>query len=148
LDEFDKQFDDLYRRAYAVAYKVLGDRGDAEDIAQESLARANLRWAHVRDFAGPWVARVSGNLAVDRSRRRARTLPTEPSKADTPVDERLDLQRALRGLSRRQREVVVLRYLADMSEADVARALRCSVGTVKTHASRGLAALRAELGDR
>jgi DNA-directed RNA polymerase specialized sigma24 family protein len=54
----------------------------------------------------------------------------------------------LRGLSRRQREVVALRYLADLPETDVARALGCSVGTVKQHASRGLAALRAALGPR
>ena len=52
----------------------------------------------------------------------------------------------LRSLSRRQREVVALRYLADLPEADVARALGCSVGTVKQHASRGLAALRVALG--
>jgi RNA polymerase sigma factor (sigma-70 family) len=61
------------------------------------------------------------------------------------VAERIDLQRALLGLSRRQRDVVVLRYGADLSEADVAAFLHCSVGTVKTHAHRGLAALRVAL---
>jgi RNA polymerase sigma factor (sigma-70 family) len=59
--------------------------------------------------------------------------------------ERVDLARALRRLPRRQREVVVLRYLADWSEADVALALGCSVGTVKSHGHRGLAALRRHL---
>ena len=53
----------------------------------------------------------------------------------------------LRRLSRRQREVVAMRYLADLPEAEVAAALGCSVGTVKQHASRGLAALRAALAD-
>jgi RNA polymerase sigma factor (sigma-70 family) len=59
----------------------------------------------------------------------------------------LDLQRALDRLSTRQREVVVLRYVADLSEADVARVLGCSVGSVKTHASRGLTTLRAVMGE-
>ena len=56
--------------------------------------------------------------------------------------ERIDLQRALAGISRRQRSAVVLRYFADMSEADVAAALGCSVGTVKKHTARGLLILR------
>ena len=57
----------------------------------------------------------------------------------------VDLQRALLALSPKQREVVVLRYLVDLPEAEVAKAMRCSVGTVKTHASRGLASLRRSL---
>jgi RNA polymerase sigma factor (sigma-70 family) len=93
------------------------------------------------------VAHVAGNLAIDRSRRRARTAALDPPIATSSIDERLDLQRALRALSKRQREVVVLRYLADLPEADVARALGCSVGSVKTHGSRGLAALRAAMAD-
>jgi RNA polymerase sigma factor (sigma-70 family) len=59
--------------------------------------------------------------------------------------ERMDLTRALRRLPRRQRQVVVLRYLADWSEIDVAGELGCSTGAVKSHASRGLAALRRHL---
>lgn len=69
---------------------------------------------------------------------------SEPVAAG-PDPVRVDLYRALVGLPRRQREVVVLRHLADFSEADVAAALGCSVDSVKTHASRGLAALRAVL---
>ena len=62
------------------------------------------------------------------------------------MTQRAELVEVLRSLSRRQREVVALRYLADLPEADVARALGCSIGTVKQHASRGLAALRVALG--
>ena len=62
--------------------------------------------------------------------------------------ERVDLNRALGTLPPRQREVVLLRYVADLPELEVARQLECSPGTVKTHASRGLAALRAALGDK
>jgi RNA polymerase sigma factor (sigma-70 family) len=96
----------------------------------------------------PWVVRVSSNLAIDRWRRhrRARTYESKPAPAATDPDpERVDLYRALDALPRRQRDVVVLRYLADMSEDDVARAIGCSVGTVKSNAARGRAALRAVL---
>jgi RNA polymerase sigma factor (sigma-70 family) len=88
---------------------------------------------------------VAGNLAIDRVRKRKRVLA--PEIGDVPgVDaQRVDLQRALLALSPKQRDVVVLRYLVDLPEADVAKAMRCSVGTVKTHASRGLAALRRSL---
>jgi RNA polymerase sigma factor (sigma-70 family) len=145
---FDEVFDDLYANAYRVAYRLLGQRADAEDIAQESLARAYVRWPKVEDYAEAWVSRVSVNLALDalrRSQRKARFYHREALEHDPRADERLDLGRALMKLPRRQREVVTLRYLADFSEASVAAELRCSPGAVKQHASRGLAALRREL---
>jgi RNA polymerase sigma factor (sigma-70 family) len=93
---------------------------------------------------------VSTNLAIDRYRRRGRrsTPSRDLSLVDNHLAERMDLARAIGRLPRRQREVVVLRYLADWSEADVADALDCSPGTVKVHAYRGLAKLRAVLVDR
>ena len=145
MDDFDAEFDNLWSRAYGVGFVVLGDRGESEDIAQETMARALVRWKKVSAYAEPWVVRVAGNLAIDRVRQRQRTrgLPA----VDVPgLDaQRVDLQRALVTLSPKQREVVVLRYIADLPEAEVAQALGCSVGTVKTHASRGLAALRKNL---
>ena len=145
MDDFDAEFESLWRRAYGVAYIVLGDRVESEDVAQETLARALVRWKKVSAYAEPWVVRVAGNLAIDRVRRRQKTrgLPAH----DVPgVDaQRVDLQRALLALSPKQREVVMLRYVVDLPEADVATTLGCSVGTVKTHASRGLAALRKSL---
>ena len=145
VDDFDAEFDDLWRRAYAVGFVVLGDRTEAEDVAQETLARALVRWRRISEYAEAWVVRVAGNLAVDVVRRRAR--PRGVVAADTPGPDglRIDLQRALLTLSPRQREVVVMRYVADIPEADVATALRCSIGSVRTHASRGLAALRRTL---
>jgi len=145
VDNFDDEFEHLWGRAYGVAYVVLGDRGESEDIAQETLARALVRWKKVSAYAEPWVVRVAGNLAIDRVRKRQRTrgVPTEHVPA---VDaQRVDLQRALIALSPKQREVVILRYLVDLPEVEVAETLGCSVGTVKTHASRGLAALRKSL---
>jgi RNA polymerase sigma-70 factor (sigma-E family) len=147
---FDDAFPDLYRLAYRVSFRLLGDRGDAEDAAQEAMARSHVHWARLHEHPEGWVVRVATNLAIDRLRRR-RHPPTTSGEhvalVDVHLPERVDLARALRRLTRRQREVVVLRYLADWPELDVARALGCSVGSVKVHASRGLAALRKELGD-
>jgi RNA polymerase sigma-70 factor (sigma-E family) len=147
---FELAFADLYRLAYRVAFRILGDRSDAEDVAQEALARAALRWSRLHERPEGWVCRVASNQAIDRYRRRLRQpqIRLGPVAIDERLGERGDLVAALRKLPRRQREVVVLRYLADFSEADVAVALGCSVGTVKSQASRGLTALRNHLGGR
>jgi RNA polymerase sigma-70 factor (sigma-E family) len=152
-DGFIAAYGGLFRDAYRVAFRLLGDREEAEDIAQEACIRACQRWRRLSEggYAAPWVVRVSTNLALDRWRRlrcAERYLDYAPGTT-APVDAlRVDLHRALESLPRRQREVVVLRYVADMPEADVALQLRCSIGTVKTHASRGLTALRSKLRDR
>ena len=148
--DFDAAFPALFRSAYRVAYRLLGDREDTADVAQEACARACVRWRRLARGGDPtpWVVRVAGNLAIDRWRRRrtAAAHPLPPAVSTTTPD-RVDLHRVLERLSARQREVVVLRYFADLPEAAVADALGCSVGTVKQHASRALAALRAELSD-
>lgn len=146
---FDDAYPSLFARAYRAAYRLLGVRADAEEIAQEALTRAYVRWMTVADYAEPWVVRVATNLAIDVARKRARISLEEVEHAvmvDAYADERLDLARALAALPRRQREVVVLRYLGDFSESEIARVLDCSNGTVKSHASRGLTALRSRLG--
>lgn len=145
---FEEVFPVLVRDAYRVAYRLLGDRTEAEDVAQEACARAYSKWSSVRDHAEPWCVRVASNLALDLLRARTRAIKrNERIKTNeivmTPkVDERLDLYAALEKLPRRQRETVVLRYLGDLSEAQTADLIGCSVGSVKTHASRGLAALK------
>jgi RNA polymerase sigma factor (sigma-70 family) len=97
----------------------------------------------VADYATPFALRVVTNLAIDSLRREklARRILPRPESAEENPD-RVDLQRALFELPRRQRRVVVLRYVCDLPESEVAAALGCSVGTVKSHASRGLATLR------
>jgi RNA polymerase sigma-70 factor (sigma-E family) len=147
---FEEAFEDLYVRAYGVAYQLLGRRSESEDVAQETLARAFVRWRRVRGYAEAWVVRVAGNLAIDAWRRRQRLEPDSDTErrggaSPGPDGQRVDLHRALAALSRRQREVIVLRFLADLPEADVAKALGCSVGSVKQHASRGLATLRTSM---
>jgi RNA polymerase sigma factor (sigma-70 family) len=145
---FDDEFRDLAAIAYRVAYRILGDRSTAEDIAQESLARAYQRWTTIGEYRQAWVARVAGNLAIDQLRRhRPQVRASQHGDAEVMMIERLDLQRALLGLPKRQRDAVVLRYIADLSEADVAHLLGCSPGTVKSHLSRGTTRLRLILND-
>src|SRR3954468_4261156 len=150
---FEEAFPRLYADAYRVAFRLLGERSEAEDVAQEACARAYSRWSSVHDYAEPWTVRVAGNLALDALRARTRAirrqerLVRERTTSTGGVDERLDLYAALADLPKRQREAVVLRYLGDQSEQQTAALLGVSVGSVKTHASRGLARLR-ELVER
>lgn len=150
-EDFDAAFEQLAAIAYRVGYRLLGSRTEAEDVAQEALARAYARWRRVRGHAEPWVARVAANLALDRLRSHDRSrrgalpegeLAAAADDGGRAALDRMELARLLASLPRRQREVVVLRYLADRSEADTARELGTSVGSVKRHAHRGLAALR------
>lgn len=145
---FEDAFDDLAAVAQRVAFRLLGDRHEAEEAGQEALARVYVRWAKVEPYAEAWVARVAANLALDRHRSRARARRSRfdvalvAADASEPLVTRMALVEGLRALPRRQREVVMLRYLADVPEATVASALGCTPGTVKQHAHRGLAALR------
>lgn len=149
--DFDRRFDDLAVIAYRVAYRLLGQRDEAEEIAQETLARAFARWRRVAGHDEPWVARVASNLAIDVWRKRRPSVPLDEAHVVVAGDlaasvlERHGLAVSLRRLSRRQREVVVLRYLADLPEAEVAAVLRTSVGSVKQHSHRAMRRLRAEL---
>jgi RNA polymerase sigma-70 factor (sigma-E family) len=150
--DFDDRFDDLAAIAFRVGYRLLGDRGEAEEVAQEALARAYARWRSVAGHAEPWVARVATNLAIGVWRKRRPTVPLDDLHADRaagdPVAttlERYGLVQSLRRLPRRQREVVVLRYIADLPERRVAEVLRTSIGTVKSQSHRGLARLREDL---
>ncbi len=147
---FDEAFVPLFRGAYLVAFRMLRDVDDAEDVAADALASALVCWDEVSTLPhrDAWVMRVAANLAVDRLRRRGRVrilqrvLPNE----DSDVALCLDLARALRKLPRRQREVIVLRYIAGLPEREVADALALSQSTVKEHSARGRLRLRRILG--
>jgi RNA polymerase sigma factor (sigma-70 family) len=145
--EFDAAFPELYRHSYRVAYRLVGAQ-EARDIAQEALARAYGHWSRVGALSEPaaWVSRVTTNLAFDLWRRRRVPRRIEQRDPLPAVDaDRLDLYRALAALPRRQRQVIAMRFLADQSEAATAETLGCSLGSVKQHAARGLATLRARL---
>lgn len=149
MQNYDDNFGALYRIAFRVAYRILGSQAEAEDVAQDTMAKAYSRWWRIRPEAARWVSRVSANGAIDAWRKRSKQDLTSEDLVRAhngePVIERLALVDALSRLSKRQREVVVLRYLAGYPEADVAEILDCSVGSVKTHASRGLRSLRTSM---
>ena len=137
-----------------VAYLACGDEAEAEDLLQTALERTYRSWDRVRrDNPEPYVRRVIVNTAINRARRRAilRIVPTHtpPERSDrqADVDLRSVLMDTLRALPPRQRAVVVLRYWEDLSETQTAEILGCSVGTVKSQASKALAKLRVAIGE-
>ena len=139
---FDDRFEVLGGLAYRVAYRLLGDREEAREVAQETLARAFARWRKVSRYDEPWVVRVATNQALDRHRRWRPTVPIDDRhRAPVPDPAHVALQRhglveCLRRLPRRQREVVVLRYFAHLTDRQIADALGVAEGTVKSRLSR------------
>lgn len=151
----DKQFTAFVRqRSHALirtAYALCGGQPDAEDLVQGALAKALLHWPRIAADPEGYVRRVMYRDFVSAWRWRRRR--PEVVVAEVPhrrggddlgaqTVDRLALRAALRELPPRQRAVVVLRYLEDMSERDVADALGCSAGTVASQASRALRKLR------
>jgi DNA-directed RNA polymerase specialized sigma24 family protein len=96
---FVDQFEELFGVAYRASFAILGERGEAEDCAQDVLAKALVRWNRIEDHATPWIARAAANAAIDRWRKRSRSHPSEPRNgSDDPLaSRRADLVRALRG---------------------------------------------------
>src|SRR5882757_4545278 len=123
------------------AYLITSDLHEAEDLVQETLMKVARRWHKVGRMEHPvaYARRVLVNLALDGSRKRGRAqteLVTAPEGRGAPwtdaIDTRDELAKALAMLPPRQRAVLVLRYFLDLPEAEVAAALGCSLGTVKS----------------
>jgi len=142
------------RALVAFAWSLTGDRAMAEDLAQEALEAAWHRWDQVGayDKPGAWARRVVANRAIDRGRRRGRerrALSRWVARTDTTVESPPDddeFWRAVRALPDRQAQAVALRYLEDLTVADIASVLDCAEGTVKVHLHRGRLALARTLG--
>ena len=133
------------------AVLLTGDAGDAEDLAQTALVRVFASWARVRaaENVDAYTMRILINQNKNRFRKRrvvedltAAVPERGDGDATARVVQRAGLLAALGSLPKRQREVVVLRYWEDYSEAETARILGCSVGTVKSQASKAPAQLR------
>jgi RNA polymerase sigma-70 factor (sigma-E family) len=133
-----------------LAFGLTGDRWLAEDLAQTTLARAYVAWRRVSRADDPdaYLRRILINASNRRFRRRRVTeQPGDPPEmsVEDPADlvgERSALLAALRQLPPGQRAVIVLRYWQDLTDAQIAAALGCSPGTVRSQLSRALAKLR------
>jgi len=132
------------------AYLLTGNRADAEDLLQTTLAKTYLAWDRIRDreAVDAYVRRTMVNTQTSFWRRRRPEalydVPPERPGRDALADSDLHdaLWKALGRLGRRQRAILVLRYYEDLSEADTAALLGVSVGTVKSTTSRALGVLR------
>lgn len=151
-EEFREAFPRLHERAYQAAFRLLGDRAAAEDVAQEALTRAYVHWTRLDERREGWVVTTAVNIVLDGFRRQRRWDAFRSSRAGTAAatrvadddaeTQRVDLQRLLAALPRRERQVAVLRYLEDRPVREVADLLGCSTGSVKRHAARAASALR------
>jgi RNA polymerase sigma-70 factor, ECF subfamily len=136
------------REIQGVAYLILRDRGDAEDVLMETLVSALTRASTLRDPAAlrAWLLRIATNHAITRKRRSARvvTLSVIPEMPQPLADDalRIALLDAVATLPIRTRAAVVLHYYADLPVADVALAMGTSQNTVKTQLRQALAKLR------
>lgn len=134
------------------AWLMTGDAAEAQDVVQTALAKTWSRWSTVRRHDAPeaYVRRVMVSVFLTSRRRRWRgetpvaVVPERTDLRDTFAD--ADLRAAvlaqLRALPPRQRAVIALRFLDDLTETQVADALQCSVGTVKSQSAKALAKLR------
>ena len=141
---------------FRLAYLLLGDPDDAEDVAQETFLRA---WNHLKQFDSaralrPWLLSIAANLSRNRRRSAGRYLAAltrafrnEPASAN--IEEKSaqhmdanDLWKAVQSLSTPDQQIVYLRYFIDLSVAETAEVLQVAEGTVKSRLSRALEKLR------
>jgi RNA polymerase sigma-70 factor (sigma-E family) len=152
---------DLYLRhadgAVRLAYLLTGDRQVAEDIVQDAFVKVVGRFGHLRSGSSfeAYLRRTIVNLTKNTWRRRsverahqADALPElrDVEAADGAVVERMMVLRTLRSLPERQRTAIVLRFYEDLPEGDIASIMRCPAGTVRSLISRGVAAMREQIG--
>jgi RNA polymerase sigma-70 factor (sigma-E family) len=149
---FDDEFAEFVRRwspaLLRVAFLLTSDRGEAEDLLQTALLKTSTHWGRLsdRDAAYAYVRRVIVTTHTSWLRRRRVhevLLDQLPDRGvESPAVEAGRALRALEDLPPRMRAVVVLRWYEGLTEAETAEALGCSLGSVKSQASRGLARLR------
>jgi RNA polymerase sigma-70 factor (sigma-E family) len=146
-DAFDAFARARMRELLRFAHVLTGDPHRAADLVQDALEKTLLSWDRIirKDDPEGYVRRaiVNRHVSVWRRTRRERLVadtPDRPHEGVRPHDD--ELWAALATLPPRQRAVLVLRYYEDLSEADTAAVLGCSVGTVKSQAFRALAKLR------
>lgn len=146
------------QEAFRLAYLMVRDAAEAEDVAQEAFVRAYRALGRFRadEPFRPWLLRIAGNLALNRVRSRARRLAflsryrpvaadgaaPSPERAALEDERRRMLWRAVGRLKPEHQQVIYLRYFLELSERDLAACLGCAQGTVKSRLHRALANLR------
>ena len=148
--DFAQFVDEALPALLRFGYVLTGNAAEAEDLVQDALAKSLRRWRRVRaDNPVAYTRRIMINTHLTRWRRwgaRVRLGGVPEAAADDAGLRRGEdwdaLRRALALLPSRQRAVLVLRYLEDLPDTTIAGLLGCSPGTVRSHAARGLAALR------
>ena len=140
---------DLYRQRWEpmvrVATVLLGVRAEAEEVVQDAFAALATRWSTV-EHPPAYLRRsvVNGATGLLRKRRTAESHPVDPPPEEAPA-QLVELRDLLLGLPERQRAVLVLRYVEDLTDDEIAETLGCRRSTVRSLAARGLAAIRREL---
>ncbi|WP_067830762.1 SigE family RNA polymerase sigma factor [Actinomadura kijaniata] len=152
LGAFEEFVEHRLAALFRYACVLTGDRHDAEDLVQEALARTGAAWWRVRRRHDPegYVRTAMVRIWANRRRRRGREHLTADPPERPVEDAGLDrvtgdaaFDAALAGLPPRMRAVLVLRYLDQLPDAEIAAVLGCSAGTVRSQAARALAKLRA-----
>jgi RNA polymerase sigma-70 factor (ECF subfamily) len=156
---FDRLFLDQYGRVAAIAYRILGDRDEAEDVAQDVFYSYYRQHNPDAPYAAAWLARASAHTALNvirgrqRRSRREETVEAErivhapsgdPEESALDAERRLEVREALARIGEKQAAVLALRY-SGLSYAEVAAALGVNVGQIGTMLRRAEAALRKEL---
>ena len=147
-----------YRRLVRLSVLLVHDMETAEEVVQDSFVAMHGRWRSLRDpdqglaYLRQTVVNRSRSVLRHRGVQAAYAPPVPPDRpgADEHAlmsEQRVRVLDAMRGLPERQREVLALRYYLDLSEAEIADTLGISRGAVKSHASRGVSALRAVMED-
>jgi RNA polymerase sigma-70 factor (sigma-E family) len=150
-DDFESFVESSFGRLFGFAFVLTGTRHDAHDLVQEALARVGVRWSRTAvDNPLAYTRRTMVRLNLNRMRRlRRELLHSDPTSITVPVIDTWDdgmasewLPDALEALTPRQRTAVALRFVDDLDVASIAERMNCSVGTAKSHLSRGIQTLR------
>jgi RNA polymerase sigma-70 factor (ECF subfamily) len=154
-DDFFNNVRDCLANLYRYAFYLVGNRQEAEDLAQEVLLRAHRKWHQLRDRerVWPWLCAICHRTFLNRTRRKRleRNLPPEildghPAKPVAPAElEPDELAQALADLPPRSRLLLVMFYFEGLSYREIAERLGVPVGTIMSGLSRAKARLRAKL---
>lgn len=155
MTSFESFYRDEYRSMLAVALALVDGTSAAEDLVQESFLSAHRRWDRISQYDSPraWVRRVLINRATSWRRRvaseRRAVSRVGPPEAQPPdlSPETAGVWKAVHDLPRRQQQAVALHYVGQLSMAEIADAMGCSEGAVKSHLHRARESLRGALAD-